>query len=50
MSKKKKEKTTGSAIEPREALVPVGHDYRGKERQIKKSDTTAPDGISGSWS
>lgn len=33
-----------------EALVPVGHDYRGKERQIKKSDTTAPDGIAGKWS
>ena len=32
------------------ALVPIGHDYRGKEKQIKKSDTTAPDGISGDWS
>ena len=49
MSKKKK-KTTSSATEPREALVPVGHDYRGREHQIKKSDTTAPDGISGDWS
>ena len=47
---KKKNKTYGSATEPLKALVPVGHDYRGKEKQIKKSDTTAPDGISGDWS
>lgn len=47
MSKKKKEKVESRHTE---ALVPVGHDYRGKEKQIKKSDTTAPDGIAGKWS
>lgn len=45
MSKKKEAPRQGDT-----ALVPVGHDYRGKEKQIKKSDTTAPDGISGDWS
>ena len=47
MSEKKKKKVQDWHTE---ALVPVGHDYRGKERQIKKSDTTAPDGIAGKWS
>ena len=45
MSKKKKNKED----ERREDIMPVGHDYRGKEKQIKKNDTTAPDGISGDW-
>lgn len=46
MSKKKK----SNEDERRVDIMPVGHDYRGKEKQIKKSDTTAPDGISGDWS
>lgn len=43
MSEKKKPEKVDSP-------VPTGHDYRGKEKQIKKFDTTAPDGISGDWS
>lgn len=44
MKKKKKDKR-------RVALMPIGHDYRGQERNghVPQGDYKAPDGISGYW-